>query len=708
MPTVRERLKALFFSAVRRFQALPLQVRATAALAAAVASGYTLWFVVDVLASVPNREEIRALRVMAQASVLFDAADRPAFTVAKEHRIEVPLTAVSPHLIRAVVAIEDRRFFEHEGFDPVRILGSALAVLRAGKAVQGGSTITQQLARQSLGREKTLRRKLKELLTAIELERHYTKREILELYLNKVYFGDGLYGAEAASRGYFGKRASDLTIAEAALLAGLLQAPSAYAPNVHPERALARRNLVLQAMVDTQAIAPADRERARRAPVQMRDALRSHEPNGAYFKEEVRRQLVQQFGWERVSEGGLQVYTTIDMAKQRAAEAAVVQSLLAIDRTLTRPRAPRGSATEPPPSDVLQAALVAIDPETGAVRALVGGRDFDQSSYNRATQAQRQPGSAFKPFVYAAALEAGYRPDDEISRLDEPLQLAQATWSPDDEHVSESSLTLREALRVSSNRAAVRLLDEVGLPRTLATARAFGFEGLPEVPSVALGSGEVTLDAMTAAFAAFANGGLVSRPFVIRRVLDRDGTVLFELDEPARRAMEPENAYRMADMLADVVDFGTGSAARRLGFQLPAAGKTGTTNDYRDAWFIGFTPTLVAGVWVGYDQPRTIRADGYASALAVPLWTHFMKTATRGDRPHWFAPPRGIDDDEGLRGAGRAERPQKKRGFWGRLFGLGDERQGDDERDGIVIFDDGEREDRDRRDREKDRKRRPR
>jgi 1A family penicillin-binding protein len=681
------------------FRSRSLRVRATVAVIGALMCLYAVWFGYDVLASVPDRDGIRALRIMPQASVLFDADDRPVFTLAKEHRIEVSLVDVSPHLIRAVVAIEDRRFFDHEGFDPVRILASAVEVVRAWKAVQGGSTITQQLARQSLGREKTLRRKLKELLIAIELERHYTKREILELYLNKVYFGDGLYGVEAAARGYFSKRASELTIAEAALIAGLLQAPSAYAPTVNPEQAQARRNVVLQAMVDTKAISPAEYERAAGAPVLVRDGLRRHEPLGAYFKEEVRQELVQQFGWERVSEGGLQIYTTIDMAKQRAAETAVAQSLQAIDRTLrgrTQPPRRRASSESDASSyDPLQAALVAIDPETGAVRALVGGRDFEQSPYNRATQAHRQPGSAFKPFVYAAALEAGYRPDDEIDRLDEPLQLAQATWSPDDEHVSESSLTLREALRVSSNRAAVRLLDDVGLQRTLTTARAFGFENLPNVPSMALGSGEVTLDAMTAAYAAFANGGLVSRPFVIRRVLDRDGTVLFELGRPGRRAIAPENAYRMADMLADVIDFGTGSTARRLGFDLPAAGKTGTTNDYRDAWFIGFTPTLVAGVWVGYDHPRTIRSDGYASALAVPLWTQFMKSATRGDGPRWLATPHGLDDDERLRGdvpVDGDERPRKKRGFWARLFGLGDERRrGDDQVDRAVIDEDVER-----------------
>ena len=240
------------------FRSRSLRVRATVAVIGALMCLYAVWFGYDVLASVPDRDGIRALRIMPQASVLFDADDRPVFTLAKEHRIEVSLADVSPHLIRAVVAIEDRRFFDHEGFDPVRILASAVEVVRAWKAVQGGSTITQQLARQSLGREKTLRRKLKELLIAIELERHYTKREILELYLNKVYFGDGLYGVEAAARGYFSKRASELTIAEAALIAGLLQAPSAYAPTVNPEQAQARRNVVLQAMVDTKAISPAE------------------------------------------------------------------------------------------------------------------------------------------------------------------------------------------------------------------------------------------------------------------------------------------------------------------------------------------------------------------------------------------------------------------------------------------------------------------
>ena len=657
------------------------------------------WIFVVLVASMPGRDELRAFSEMAHATVLFDKDNHAVFTIAKEHRIEVPLSELSPRLVQALIAIEDRRFFEHDGFDPIRIAGSALAVLQAGSAVQGGSTISQQLARQSVGREKTLRRKVKEMLFAMQLERHFTKEEILELYLNKVYFGDGLYGAEAASRGFFDKSASDLSLSEAALLAGLLKAPSAYAPTVSPQKAEARQAVVLRAMLDNKAITAAEYREAIQEPVYIRDGLRAAEPHGRYFKEEVKQQLVRQFGAELVSEGGLQVYTTIDLPMQQAAEAAVQKSLAEIDRTLpsrdalppsrgaprTSRAASQGGSVS---SDPLQAALIAIDPASGAVRALVGGRDFESSSYDRATQARRQPGSAFKPFVYAAALEAGYGPDDTLY-LDEPFALANTSWTPDDEHSFEGELTLREGLRVSSNRAAVKLLSEVGLRKTMQLATAFGFDGLPSVPSIALGSGEVTLAAITSAYGAFANGGLVSRPWLIRRVVDRDGTVLFENGEEPRRAIKLVTAYLMADMLKGVIDAGTGSAARRYGFTRPAGGKTGTTNDYHDAWFVGFTPELVTGVWVGFDQPRSIRRAGYASELAVPMWARFMTSATKGDAARWIARPRGSNDarlqraaaavaetdrvadagDEKVPVSEANDEKKKKKGFWGRIFG---------------------------------------
>ena len=617
------------------------------------------WFVIDLMGSIPSKKELRAFSDMASANILFDAADREVFTIAKEHRIEVPLTEISPNLVKAVIAIEDRRFFDHEGFDPIRIVGSAIAVVRAGEAVQGGSTITQQLARQSVGREKTLSRKLRELLFAAQLEHHFTKDEILALYLNKVYFGNGLYGAEAAARGYFGKKASELSLGEASLLAGLLKAPSNYDPSHAPQKAEARQTVVLKAMLESKAITRDEYDRAFKTQIEIYDGLRAEEPYGQYFKDEVRRQLVEQFGIERVEQGGLQVYTTIDPYMQRAADASVEQSLAEIEKSLPKRKTPH----EP-----LQAALIAIDPATGAVRAMVGGRDFRASSFNRATVAKRQPGSAFKPFVYAAAVEGGLGPEDVITDLDEPLEVSNAVWTPDDEHVDEGELTLREGLRLSSNRAAVHLLSTVGLRQTMKQAKGFGFDDLPAVPSVALGSGEVTLSAITAAYGAFANNGSIFRPHLVRRVLDRDGVLLFETKIVPQRAIRPVTAYLMADMLRGVIDGGTAYGVRQLGFSLPAGGKTGTTNDYRDAWFIGFTPSIVSGVWVGYDQPETIRRHGYAAELAVPMWTRFMKIATKGMKPAWVGRPQGTIRDA------RVNPPpllESRPGFWSKLFGLG-------------------------------------
>ena len=617
------------------------------------------WFVIDLLGSIPNKQELRAFSDMATANVIFDAADREVFTIAKEQRIEVPLAEISPNLIKAVIAIEDRRFFEHDGFDPIRIAGSAIAIVRAGEAVQGGSTITQQLARQSVGREKTVSRKLRELLFAAKLEHHFTKNEILELYLNKVYFGSGLYGAEAASRGYFGKKASELSLGEASLLAGLLKAPSSYDPSQAPQKAESRQAVVLRAMLDCKAITQEQYDTAFKTQIEIYDGLRSEEPYGQYFKDEVRRQLVERFGHEKVEQGGLRVYTTIDPYMQRAADAAVDQSIAEIEKSLPKRKTPR---------DPLQAALIAIDPRTGAVRAMVGGRDFTTSNFNRATLARRQPGSAFKPFVYAAAVEDGLGPDDLIEGLDEPIEASNAAWTPDDEHVYEEVLTLREGLRMSSNRAAVSLLRTVGLKQTMRQAQDFGFDHLPAVPSVALGSGEVTLSSITAAYGAFANSGEVFRPHLVRRVVDRDGQLLYENRDTPQQAVRPITAYLMADMLRGVIDGGTGYGVRQMGFQLPAAGKTGTTNDYKDAWFIGFTPSLVTGVWVGYDQPQTIRRNGYAAELAVPMWTRFMKVATKGMKPSWIERPRGATRDA------RVNPPpvlDSKRGFWSRVLGLG-------------------------------------
>ncbi len=610
-------------------------------------------FASSLLTGLPENDAIQRIGDMDQATTVFDAEDQFAFTIFKEQRIEVPLSEISPHLIHAILDIEDQRFYKHQGIDTIRIVSAAVANVRHRRVAQGGSTITQQLARQSFLRpDKTIRRKLQEAILASRIERVYEKPQILEMYLNKVYFGDGLYGVEAASRGYFAKHASELTVPEAALLSGLVKSPSTYAPTVSRERAVQRRNIVLQTMLEAGHIDRAEFQAARKAKVVLHDGLRAEEPHGQYFKEQVRRELVDRFGWQRVYQGGLRVFSTIDMKMQTAAETAIADALKALDQkrqalAARRARAARAKAAaaaqaEAGLTDTLQAALVALDPQTGHVRAMIGGRDFNASSFNRATQARRQPGSAFKPFVYATALEAGYTPATLIDDLNTPVATLQGDWTPDDEHSGADSMTMRTALRTSSNRAAVRMLQQVGIARTVEEAKMMGVGDVPGVPSLALGSGEVTLQAMTAAYAGFANHGLVPQPVVIRRVEDQDGRVLYQEHDTTTRAVSDQTAYLMTTMMADVVNAGTAAGARRLGFTLPAAGKTGTTNDFNDAWFIGFTPKLVAGVWVGFDQPHTILPNGFAADIAVPAWAAFMKAATRNDKPEWFEPPAGI------------------------------------------------------------------
>jgi membrane carboxypeptidase/penicillin-binding protein len=441
-------------AAVRAHRRLFVATIVALSIATWAAVGASAWFLRGVVTGLPDKNDVRGLTTMAQATTLLDVHGRPAFTIFKEQRIEVPLERISPHLVQAIVSVEDQRFYDHGGLDIVRVAGAALTNVRAGRAAQGGSTLTQQLARQSfLTTEKTYRRKLKEMIVAARIESQFDKKEILELYLNKVYFGDGLYGVEAASLGYFGKHAADVDVAEAALLAGLVKSPSTYAPTVDVERATARRKVVLQAMRSSGAIDAATYENAVQQPVRLKDTLRKEESYGQYFKEEVRKELVERFGWQRVYQGGLKVYTTIDLDLQKVAEAEVARGLSDIEnRQLRRRRRGAEPSTEP-----LQGALVAMDPRTGEVRAMVGGRDFDASHFNRVTQARRQPGSAFKPFVYAAALERGFSPATLLTRLNEPVKTPQGDWVPDDGHSGSSSMTMRTALRTSSNRAAVRI-----------------------------------------------------------------------------------------------------------------------------------------------------------------------------------------------------------------------------------------------------------
>ena len=623
------------------------------AVALFAAGWHTIRFTRAIAAELEDATQLAQLGSRPQSTIVYDRHGRPAFSFFVERRIDVSLEDVSPRMVEALLAVEDQRFFDHRGLDPIRIAGAAWQNARAGRIVQGGSTLTQQLVRVAqLTPTRTFERKIREAMIAAQLEQRYSKTEILEAYLNTVYFGEGYHGVEAASRGYFGKPARDLETHEAALLAALVRAPSLDAPCRAPDRARARRNLVLRLMREQERISDADLRAAASAPLP--DAahesgggpvtLAANGTTGLYFQEELRRQLVAQFGNDRVLRGGLRVHSTYDPELQQAAEAAVATRIAQIAKM-------RRAARD------LQGALVSIDARTGDVLALVGGRDFTASSFNRATQARRQAGSTFKPILYAAAIERGYAPGTLLTGLDAPIQAADGPWLPGGEH-EEPEYTMRRSLKVSSNRAAAQLLQQVGAGTTIYYARRMGIESpLPVVPSLALGTGDVTLLELTTAYTAFANKGVTSLPRLFTRVDDSSGRPLFHNGERHTHAISEVTAYLMSSMLADVVDSGTAAGVRAAGFKLPAGGKTGTTDDYADAWFVGYTPSVVTGVWFGLDDPAPIMTRGFASTVAVPAWTTFMKAATRGAKKEWYSMPSGIEEVQMCRLSGRRATP---------------------------------------------------
>jgi penicillin-binding protein 1A len=604
----------------------------TAVVWGAAAATFRLsWWLSAELASATDLAEIG---VHPQSTVVYDRHNKPAFTFFVEQRIDVPMNRVSPHMVSALLAVEDKRFYAHRGLDAVRIVKAAFRNWRQGRIVEGGSTITQQLARiEALTAERTFARKFREATIAVRLEERYSKQRILNAYLNAVYFGDGYYGVEAASRGYFGKSAASLEPHEAALLAAIVRSPTNYSPANAPQRALARRNLVLRLMRDTGRLDESGYRSAIEMPLRASGpdpVVASASPCGRYFQEEVRRQLNARFGGQQVLKGGLRVYTGYDPDMQCAAEQTISSRIAEIAK---RRKAARD----------LEGSLVALDPASGEVRALVGGRDFGASSYIRATQARRQPGSAFKPIIYAAALERGMAPASVLHHLDEPIMTENGPWLPGGEH-EKTEYSLRSALKISSNRAAAQLLQQVGYSQTTYYAQRLGIESrLPAVASLALGTGGVTLLELTSAYGVFANRGIAVNPHLIVRVEDNEGTPIWSVTPGGHQAVTQATAYLMSSMLADAINSGTGSGARVAGFKLPAAGKTGTTDDYTDAWFIGYTPHLVTGVWFGLDKPATIMNRGFASVVAVPAWAAFMKQATANDKPDWFTPPADVE-----------------------------------------------------------------
>lgn len=584
-------------------------------------------------AGLPSAEDIKNFQPAASTKIL-DCQGRFVVEFFQQRRTPVALSQIPQNLKDAIIIVEDKRFYSHWGVDFIRIFGAAFYNLRSFRfRAQGASTITQQLARTMfLTLEKSLARKLKEMLLAFELERTYSKDEILELYLNMVFFGHGMHGVEAAAHAYFGKSVRELNLAECALIAALPRGQRFYSPYTNPQGALERRNMVLKLMYKHNRITQNELANAVAQPlgVQPKQSLKNEAP---YFVEEIRKYLVEKYGEEFVYTSGAIIYSTINLDVQRSANQAVESQLATIEAEykLSNRKSKYDSLVlsdsliKP---NYLQGALVAIDPQSGFIRALVGGRDFGQSQFNRAMQAKRQAGSSFKPFVYAAAIEQGFTPAD----LEEDMPLTinipgvPEPYTPHNfDHKFLGLMTLRRALALSRNIVAVRLIAKVSPEAVIQYANAMGISSqLKPYYSLALGSCDVTLMDMAASFCVFANNGFKIKPILFTKIVDADGRVLEENNIRSEYILDAKIAYSVTQMLKSVVDEGTGYVVRRQGFSYPAAGKTGTTDEYTDNWFIGFTPDLVGGVWVGYDQKKTVFKGATGGGVAAPIWANFM------------------------------------------------------------------------------------
>ena len=556
----------------------------------------------------------------------YSADGRPWFRM-DEQRRDVALDQIAPDLRNAVVAVEDHRFFRHVGIDPLGLGRALWRDARAGSLREGGSTLTQQLARTLfLSNKKTPGRKVQEALLALLLEQELSKKQILELYLNRIYLSGGVYGVETMSQNLYGKPASKLTLPEASLIAGLIRAPSALSPWSNLDGALDRSRVVLRRMREEGFITAAQEKAAAEARPRIRPYPGAAEARFGYAKEFLRQQFRDRFGGDHPPDWT--VRTTFQPDLQEAAERAVENGLRRLG------------------NDSLQAALVAVDPATGDVLAMVGGRNFRESQFNRAWRSRRQPGSAFKPFLYAAALAKGYSPVSVLDGLTSIAPQGPDEWAPRNAkgEVAEV-LTLRAALIESNNRAAALLQQRIGSKPVLRLASDVGLRDLPDVPSLSLGTGLVTPLDLTVAYAAFPNGGSAVRARAITRVIDADGGVAY--DNPARqdRVLSEPVAYQMVSMLEDVIARGTAASARTVyGVRFPAAGKTGTTDDFKDAWFVGFTTSVVVGVWVGADQPATIGKEGYGARYALPIWSEFTKAAAKKRGAREFLPADGMQE----------------------------------------------------------------
>jgi penicillin-binding protein 1A len=672
---------------------------------------------------IPSIEEMKQYKPASGTKIYADD-DVMIGELKAEKGIFVPIKNIPEHMINAVVAVEDSRFWQHKGIDYLAIMRAVVKDIIYVGLKEGGSTITQQLAKVVfLTPEKTFKRKLREAALAVKIEKNLNKREILELYLNKIYFGHGAYGVEMASKIYFGKSVRDITLPEAALIAGLIKAPSIYSPFNDLSKARNRQQIVLTRMEDEGYIKQTEKEKALKAPLLLSSMRKGMEANN-YFIEYVRQYLEQKYGIETVYKGNMKVYTTLDRQAQFAAARAVQQGLKELDKrrgwrgpldrktdfdadeeletremtsavvtnpgelatglvikvnskeatiktrgiigklsigdakwaakvidkkgkarflkdfSLTQILSPgdvvkvsiksmRGNAVqlvlEQEPD--AEGALVAIEHDTGFIRAMIGGYDFVKSEFNRALYAKRQPGSAFKPIIYAAALDHGFTPASII--LDEPVTYPgglRGDWKPENyDHTFYGPTTLREALTYSRNVVTVKLVDAVGIDKVIEFARTIGLQGdMPRDLTVALGSLSVSPFELALCYSVFANEGMKVAPIAIKYITDARGEVVESNEPEAEEAISPQTAFLITSMMEDVVQYGTGWRAKALG--VPVAGKTGTTNDYRDAWFVGYTPKTVAAVWVGFDDMRPLGSMETGAQAASPIWVSFMRS----------------------------------------------------------------------------------
>ncbi len=589
-----------------------------------------------------------------QTSKLYAVDGRFVAELGIERRTLITIEEIPEVVKQAFVITEDKRFYDHGGIDWFRIPGSAIRNVMAGAFAQGFSTITMQLARnvfpEHISRDKSVIRKVREGRVARAIEDRYPKDKILELYLNQINLGAGAHGVETASQRYFGKSVREVNVAEAATLAAIPKAPTRYNPRRYPDRAIQRRNTIIELMRRNGAVTDQDASLAKAFPLQLAQGVESGDV-APYFVEWVRQQLEEKFG-ERLYDEGMRVFTSLDLDLQTAADRAMEAQLRTIEggkfgkytHTTFEQYVARSETSTNGESPYLQGAFIALDPRDGSVRVMVGGRDFNDSKFNRASQAMRQPGSTFKPIVYATAIQSGMGPGSQVE--DSPISMPQvdgSTWTPGNfDGKFEGTITMRRALAQSRNLVAIRLGMQLGEDAVIRTARQFGITTpIPAVPSIHIGSADVYPLQMVAAYSVFANLGKRVEPHGILRVENSQGEVIWEPRTRTSEALSPAEAWLVVSMMKDVVQQGTAAGSVwGAGFRVPSGGKTGTTNDGADVWFIGYTADLVAGVWMGFDRPRKIMSNAQGGRLAAPAYTQFMLEAYRRkpEPPDWPRP----------------------------------------------------------------------